>query len=592
MSRNNKNNFGKCVKGPHTRQRFSYQLDNDVIVDFNCQPNKNFDLVSQIINLAQEHDISIKIFEHFACKENRCRTDQVKFDIGCLILIETIKLYSFPRFIKNKQHLQQMIDGEFYYKKGDNEFDSFMRQSSTKYGGIVYAIKPIKGYLSKIFQKLREEIYIGVTWKSLIDRFIEHLEDAVNAYIEENDMPSRYIEHLLLSALEDYLSKICSFDEDISILQRFIETELLGAEKWKKNHILKNLGRNLFESYFQMEALEVHRNYETAWIRERWNIENYTREQNGKLIKGTLFPKGLNMVRSPKSPNHKSLPLYDIIFAISQGYNAREINKMINKYYDIQLNYRNIYLQLYKFWKNWDDVLEFCFKPVLQILLENKDIEWKNIAKSVRRAQSYRNKTNFKKWFYDLNVTELRNLMKSTNFEWGNLKTLAKTHKTDNLDHTTIKGVPIERWIKWFIEDIGMGEIAKNLGYSNASSFGHSWNKQNRVSIFQRTFGRTYTEAVTKYRRKRAIELLTDEDFIYNLDGSRLYWIYINEFKFKYWKNYRVAKPSQGFRNCFAFFDKLFKGVNLKARFLEKLTYRYKKTNPEISEEINNILNS
>ena len=162
--------------------------------------------------------------------------------------------------------------------------------------------------------------------------------------------------------------------------------------------------------------------------------------------------------------------------------------------------------------------------------------------------------------------------MKREDFNWNNLEEIAIQLKTDLANQSTVKRTPIDVWIEWFIKDIGMEEIAKILGYKNVESFRSAWIKQGRVSIFQKKFGSSYSLAVKKYRKKRTIELLTDEEFLDNLLESKLYWIYVNEFGFMRWENLAVNKPSQGLRNCKHFFNTLFKKEGLTTNDLENLT--------------------
>lgn len=298
------------------------------------------------------------------------------------------------------------------------------------------------------------------------------------------------------------------------------------------------------------------------------------------------------MVISPSRPGFHSLPLYDILFIVSLGYIGRDINTMLRKHYHLEIDHRIIYRRLNKFWKNWDNVLEEFFKRVLQALLEEEHYQWKEIAKAIRRSPSYRSKKNFRKWFFGLNVTQLRDIIKKENFDWNNLGELAREFKADLYDQNTVKGIPMETWIEWFIKNIGMEEIAREVGYGNAGSFGSSWSKQGRVSIFQRKFAATYNLAVKKYRKKRTIELLTDEDFIDTFLDSRLYWIYVKEFGFMSWEDYAVNRPSQGLRNCRNFFDTLFKEEVLTAYNLENLTARNYKENQKIYNIIKEIIKS
>ena len=574
---------------------FSNGKDNKFIIENNYgkldgEMGSTTQRITNIYNLAKERDINLRMFKTQANQEWKNPIEKVAFEAAINMLHNLMMTYDLPRFVRNDRHLQKMLDGKFFLKKGEKGFENFADQKNLKYGGIVYIIRPIRSFC--ILQNLIEEIYIGVTWKTLIERFIEHTEDAINSYIEKYDWPDRLIEHLILSALEDYLSIKYACNSEISPVRQFIESKILEKEKWEKNKIIKNLAEDLYNKYFKMEILEAHRNYETAWYRERWYIENYTRKVNGMFIQGTLYPNGLNMVISPEKPGHRSLPLYDIIFLVCLGYIGPEINAMISNHYHININFRTIYSHLNKFWKNWDSVLKLFFKPVLQLLLEHEEYQWKDIAKALHRAPSYRIKKNFKEWFYGLNVTQLRYIMKQENFDWNNLGKIAEEFKADLSDQNTVRGIPVDTWIEWFIRDIGMEEIGKILGYKNVESFRSSWLKQDRVSIFQEKFGDTYTLAVRKYRKKRTIELLTDEDFIESLLDSRLYWIYVREFKFMSWEDYAVDRPSQGLRNCSNFFENLFKEERLSVSDLENLTASNYKQNLELYNIVRKILKS
>jgi hypothetical protein len=265
---------------------------------------------------------------------------------------------------------------------------------------------------------------------------------------------------------------------------------------------------------------------------------------------------------------------------------------MIREYYSIKIDFRTIFSNLNKFWGSWENILELFFKPVLQILLEDGCFQWKEIAKTLHRHSSFRTKPNFKKWFFGLNVTELGYAISREDYDRDNLANIAEEIKEELADDYLVKGISVDKWNEWFIIDIGMKIIADKLRYKNVQSFRSAWMKQGRSSIFQKKFGASYTLAVKKSRKKRTIERLTDEDFVDTLLESRLYWIYVKEFKFMRWQDYAVKKPSQGLRNCYEFFDNLFKDDGLKTEDLENLNpYNYM-NNPKLYYVVTKILNS
>ncbi len=177
-------------------------------------------------------------------------------------------------------------------------------------------------------------------------------------------------------------------------------------------------------------------------------------------------------------------------------------------------------------------------------------------------------KPNFKKWFAGLSITDINFLLKKGELNWDNIEQVAREY----LAKDSIRGVPKETWIEWFVKDIETDKIANLVGYKNRGAFVSSWMKTGRPpSIYQKEFANSYTEAVQKYRRIRTIELLTDDDFIDTSLNSKLYWIYINEFGMTDWKDLAVRRPSQGLRNCKNFFETLFREDNLSFEELENL---------------------
>jgi len=111
-------------------------------------------------------------------KECKNTVEKVAFEAAIEIIHNLMITYDLSRFVRDERHLQKMLDSKFFLKKDEKEFKNFADQNNVKYGGIVYIIRPIKSFC--ISPGIIEEIYIGVTWKSLLERFIEHTEDAIN----------------------------------------------------------------------------------------------------------------------------------------------------------------------------------------------------------------------------------------------------------------------------------------------------------------------------------------------------------------------------------------------------------------------------
>ena len=540
--------------------------DNITEFDFLNKPLK--EVVKLVIDLANNEDIILRIYEKIVNKNSITEVETKAYQIASYLLYQLINQRDLPRYVKSEQHLQQMIDGKFYLFKGEDGFERLLNQSTLDYGGIIYVIK-CSIDISNL-SNISDLIYIGRTWKSLFERFVEHVYDAITSYMENFTKPSRYLEYLILEVLEHFLKSKYDSNFEGSVLDDFIIKNFSGKEEWQFNKLIEEVADFLYKTYFVMEIIEIHRNYETTKNREVWQIKNFLHSVKGINLNGTLYPNGLNMVDFPTGGNYVSLPIYDIIFLISIGYIGPEINEMLQNEYNIKINFRQIYHHLVRFWKSWESILELFFKPTMQKLLESS-FEWQVIAKVLRRNRSYRRKKNFRKWFSNLNITQIRSAIKKSDFDWNNFEQIANNiieiQNNDNL----IKGVKKENWIEWFVKDIGLEAIATKLGYKDHNSFQKSWKKQGRYSIYQKNFADTYNDAVRKYRKIRTIEILTDEDFIETLLESRLYWIYVNEFGFMEWKDLAESKPSQGIRNCTLFFERLFNEEEISFEDLEKL---------------------
>ena len=534
---------------------------NNNCVQFESEFDKMF---KKIINQASKSGISLKIFNKITVRYQNSQVEREAFIGASLILNNLIKKRKYPRYIRSTVHYQQLISGKYYLKKGASGFEKLARQTDIIYGGIIYILR-CRLRLSGIFANI-ELIYIGRTWKTKKQRFIDHVWDAINTYVEKCGVNSRYIEKLIILAIKYVIRENPEIYSEIPSLDLMFKRDDYRRDNCYVRNVINKIADLLFHEYFTMEIAEVHKNYETTSKREVFWIRNFPRTVNGKSVEGTLYPKGLNMIDHETKNDTLSLPLYDMVFAISLGFNGPEINKFLYDLYKIDIDYTQIYIKIRKFFKNWDHCLGLFFKPNIQRLLEYS-FDWRDIAITLRKHPSYRGKTNFQKWFLGLNISQLKFVIKQDNFSWEKLGKIA----SHIFDENKIRGISRDVWIEWFIINKGMPAIADETGYKNAAAFNASWIKQDRESKFQKAFAPSYSAAVRKYRKIKAIQLLTDEDFVDTSLSSRLYWIYVNVFKLTRWEDLKVPRPSQGLRNCRAFFNNLFEKKGLTYEHLESL---------------------
>ena len=369
---------------------------NNNCVQFESEFDKMF---KKIINQASKSGISLRIFNKLAPNYQASPVLKTAFIEAASNLYRLIKTTKYPKYVRKDVSLQQLISGRPYYIiRGEEGFEALADQTNVHYGGIIYVIR-CKLQFGGFFNNL-ELIYIGRTWKTKKQRFIDHVWDAVKLYVKTGGENSRYIEKLIITAIKyairenpEFYSKIPSFDV-------LCKNSVLNKNYYRGRKIINKIADVLYKQYFTMEIIEVHLNNETTGKRESHWIKNYPRKVNGQIVEGTKHPRGLNMIDHETKVKSISLPIYDIIFAISLGFNGPEINKMLRSLYNIRINKRQIYSKIEKFFKNWDHGLELFFKPIIQRLLESP-FDWNDIAITIRKHPSYRGKTNFKNWFYN-----------------------------------------------------------------------------------------------------------------------------------------------------------------------------------------------
>ena len=217
-------------------------------------------------SLAKSKDISLRMYYTLKKSSSYKRIEKVAYNFALNVLYNIIEKYDLPRFVKNKNHLQKMIDSKLFICKGQNGFEKLSDQENVKYGGIIYIIKCLKPF--DIYPKLKEKVYVGCTWKTKMKRFKEHLQDALKNYMKERIMPKRKIEYAILVAITDYLKNTYLYDNSMKPLDDFIKKKIHKKDNWQIKKVISELANILHNKYFKVDVIEVHRNYETTKNRE------------------------------------------------------------------------------------------------------------------------------------------------------------------------------------------------------------------------------------------------------------------------------------------------------------------------------------
>ena len=472
-----------------------------------------------IIEEASANGIYLKGFSYISAQQRTSNIEKYIFKTASEVLVSLIEAEELPKFIRERELTQLMLDGKAYLKKGDSGFEEAKKRS---YGGIIYDMFCDLPF--SLYSSLSGLHYIGRTHKSLFKRMKGHTENSLTSV--EN---TRLIEQAIIAALE-------LEGYDIELLR--IEYEALIP--WMKDKLLENLTEILLEKYFKMEIIEVHNNYHSTPAREKWYIINYRHYVNGVLTIGTKNPKGLNMTENTGSTkNYIALPLYDMAFLLALGYSEGGISDILNNTYALSTNNFQIGYRIRDFFESFINAQILFMRPVVVEILTNfPSIELSELS----RAFGYNRFGNgqysiFRKFFEGLNFVKLRNLMRRPDFDWDNLKELAKEFK----DVNKIKGFSKSKWIKWLIKDIPNMKICEKIGLNPKDS--HVAQKSIDYILNNSEIGMSKRIAVKYFRRLETIE--------YKLKRQSLKWIYTTIFGLKVGADWSIKR----------FHDRLWKSV-------------------------------
>ena len=89
--------------------------------------------VTKISNLAKERDINLRMFKKQANQKRINTIEKVTFEAAMCILYNLMMIYDLPRFVRDDIHLQKMLDGKFFLKKGEKGFENLIDQKNVKY---------------------------------------------------------------------------------------------------------------------------------------------------------------------------------------------------------------------------------------------------------------------------------------------------------------------------------------------------------------------------------------------------------------------------------------------------------------------------
>jgi len=488
----------------------------------NSNEEESEKLFNSLISKAYNKKISLKGFIFLASQPYLSQVEQSIFRKTTIMLESFIDNDEFPKYIATTTLTQLMLDGKTYLTKQDLGFQKAKEQY---YGGIIYDITcklPLH-----LFPNFSGKHYLGRTHKRKIERLMEHIDEA----LKPEDNKNRLLLQAILTALEQEGFNVVELQNEYNSLKLFL-----------KNLLLKELVMILMEKYFDMDIIEIHTNYHTAPAREKYYTKNYKHYIHSIMTVGTKTPNGLNMSQHGGSvQNYIALPLYDIAFMITLGYNETEIAERLNIEYDLNLNSKQISYRIIDFFNGLQKARVLFIKPILQeILIEFPNIKRDDFFEIFKYFRVFSPDLElFKVFFEGLRFKELKWLIRQKDFDWDNLKQLAEDLK----NKTKIRGVSKTQWIEWLIKNEPNLNICNKIGLNIKDSHSATATISRIINSSTELIGKSKMEAVRYYRRIKTIE--------YKLQGKTLKWIYAQKFLLE----------NTGFWNLNRFHDKFFGSI-------------------------------
>jgi len=500
--------------------------NNSSIISFQQRKSSNTReplklIQKKIENIAESENIKVKIFKKIAQKTFETKYEKAAFIAASSQLLDLVEKKDLPiygAFMVQKQMDDFIVDPNEpnYYTRDHKKFIEWVNQNVHKYAEIIYIISPLTGVkLSKTDE------YIGRTRSTKDGRFEGHIKDVLISYFKDMKAPSRPIEKLLFIVMEEVVANE-KYERELEIygcdsLNEFLDV-YKKLHKHQKKIIREQMVKILLRDYFKMEIVEVHRTFRESANREQYYKKKYTYkgrvDEKGDLLIGTVFDVGLN-------PNAKlegildyvSIPLYDVAFLISMGYNIKEITKLLRDNYDEDIKYSIVNARISQFWDGFKKAQKKFLKPVvLSLIQSNPKITQLDIVQTIKVSRDFFKEGLGSKWFGKVKFSELKyaiHSVKIPNINIDSIKEIIYDIKNGRL----IRGHLRYEWEQWFTYNIGSDEVAKLTGFSSGNIFRNSffgYYSDGKPKYGTKVFGvKNYKEAVMKYQRIKTLDLIS-----------------------------------------------------------------------------------
>ena len=411
------------------------------------------------------------------------------------------KLYSPEEVIKDDK-------GREFISFEDSDFENALKlyeADPNKYGALVYAIDVLGNY------------YIGITERTLDERFREHIIDSIRYYVKTNGDTSEPGYGKLQKAIINILQ---SKGYDINSIYRELKTYCAMHKYDERN---KKIDCILFdiESYIMSHIIELH--YGSLSIQS--GEKKYTKQfPIKKLIEEGIFPvknyngpdyidlknQGLNVLYGGGGSGSVSLPIYDLAIMIALGLSAPKISeKLISDYGIRKGEVRTVQEKINNILGGAYQAQDEFLRPVIEHLVK-VGINRYDIYLAFKDAEL------MNAWFSEWSLgreflkPDIEKIIEKYNLDpESNWETIEQYLKQNERYYA---GIPESQWIEWILSSKTFYRI-KTTGESISTvqdelDIGDKKIKKILDAIYKAYNVNNKNDFIYKYHRQKAIEIL------------------------------------------------------------------------------------
>lgn len=274
--------------------------------------------------------------------------------------------------------------------------------------------------------------YIGFT-SDLGRRLKDHIYDALTSY--HKGTLNRPVQQAIVLALEielpAILHEISRIDPSISSLQDLSQNlnefyfwlQSCGGPFTRFSKQLYNfIIEKVIKKYFDIIEVSYHKSRDGCLSRERDLTLHFRHKLADQVVKGTIWPNGLNLRPGGSGGKLQSyLPILDYLGLASLGIKHRKICQILNKVYGQNFKENTIYKAIVREFGSFDKLLDIVLKPVVEQLI--KDTERFELKRDLARALEISDVTLSKKlqeWFNN-KFSDLRALVDASFLDWSKI---------------------------------------------------------------------------------------------------------------------------------------------------------------------------